>query len=233
LNSPKSRSVAGGVLGIFVLFALLGASVDIGCLADEGLLYYVGDDGNVVITNTPNRKHTTRPVPGMERQPRRFNGSRLPVTSYDPYIETVAAELGLDPALIKAVALVESGFNPRAVSPKGAQGLMQLMPGTAKHYGVRDPFNPLENLRAGATHLRDLLARYDGDLKLALAAYNAGPTAVRRYGGVPAFRETRNYVDKVQGLLNGESRTRRAPREIPARSVQMVRRSDGTFALTN
>jgi hypothetical protein len=104
---------------------------------------------------------------------------------------------GLDPALVLAVVSVESGFRPRAISPKGAQGLMQLMPGTAKDLGVKDALDPAANLDGGTRHLNALLRQYDGDLKRALAAYNAGAGAVKRHGGVPPYRETRDYVQKV------------------------------------
>jgi soluble lytic murein transglycosylase-like protein len=110
-----------------------------------------------------------------------------------------ARRYGIDPALVLAVVDVESAFRPRAVSPKGAQGLMQLMPGTARELGVQDPFDPGQNLDGGARHLRALLNKYQGDLEKALAAYNAGAGAVERHGGVPPYAETREYVRKVLG----------------------------------
>lgn len=115
---------------------------------------------------------------------------------YDRLIEEVAAEQALLPALLKAVVAAESGFDPRAVSPAGAQGLMQLMPETAARLGVDNPMVPGQNVRGGARYLRALLDRY-GDLTRALAAYNAGPEAVDRYGGLPPYRETRDYVERV------------------------------------
>ena len=198
--------------------------------AQETLLYYT-EDGHVVITNTPSRDDV-RPVPGFEKpsgaaHPR----AALPATEYDAFIEIVARENGLAPELVKAVALAESGLDPDAVSPKGAQGIMQLMPATARRYGVRNAFDPLENLRAGAMHLRDLLDEFDGDVKLALAAYNAGSGAVRRHGGVPAYRETQEYVRKIESTLGQPTRR---PRRAPVvDDVRVVRQADGTITFDN
>jgi soluble lytic murein transglycosylase-like protein len=101
--------------------------------------------------------------------------------------------------LIHAVIRQESGYDPYAVSHKGAKGLMQLMPATAKRFGVKDVFDPAENVQGGVKYLRQLLDRYDGDRRLALAAYNAGEGAVDRFGGVPPYRETQDYVDRIVG----------------------------------
>jgi soluble lytic murein transglycosylase-like protein len=109
----------------------------------------------------------------------------------------IARRHGVDPRLVLAVIAVESAFQPGAVSPKGAQGLMQLMPGTAAELGVTDAFDPEQNLDGGVRHLRELLGRYQGDFEQTLAAYNAGAGAVERHGGVPPWRETRDYVAAV------------------------------------
>jgi hypothetical protein len=114
-------------------------------------------------------------------------------------VAEAARRHGLDPALVLAVVSVESGFRPDAVSPKGARGLMQLMPATAASLGVADPLDPTANVDGGARHLRGLVARYGGDLQKALAAYNAGEGAVDQHGGVPPYSETRSYVSKVLG----------------------------------
>jgi soluble lytic murein transglycosylase-like protein len=120
-------------------------------------------------------------------------------------IEQAARRHGLEPALVEAVVAVESGFRPDAVSRKGAIGLMQLMPGTAAELGVGDPFDPDANLDGGSRYLSRLLAEHRGDLRKALAAYNAGPGAVRRHEGVPPYPETRGYVDRVLRRYKGGS----------------------------
>ena len=105
---------------------------------------------------------------------------------------------GLDPALVRAMVEVESGFDIRAVSPKGAQGLMQIMPGTAQDLKLKDSFDASKNIEAGTRYMRQLLDRFGGNVKLAVAAYNAGPGAVSKHGGVPPIAETKNYVEKVK-----------------------------------
>jgi transglycosylase-like protein with SLT domain len=122
--------------------------------------------------------------------------------SFDLLIQQEADHHGVDRGLVKAVIHTESGFNPKALSKPGAQGLMQLMPATAEHYGVTDPFDPNQNVRAGTRHLKYLLDRYD-QIELALAAYNAGETNVEKYGGVPPFTETRDYVKRVMARYQG------------------------------
>ena len=116
--------------------------------------------------------------------------------SIDELVEEIADKFNINPSLVKAIVVAESNCNPKAVSKRGAQGLMQLMPATAKELKVYQPFDPRENLVGGVKYIKGLLASY-GDLRLALAAYNAGPGAVRKYAGIPPYRETINYVKKV------------------------------------
>ncbi len=123
-----------------------------------------------------------------------------------PHLESViqpaAAKYGLDPNLVAAVIWAESSGDPNAVSKKGARGLMQLMPATARELGVGNVLDPEQNVEGGSHYLRQMLDEHDGDLPLALAAYNAGPDAVREYGGVPPYRETRDYVGKVMRIYD-------------------------------
>ncbi|MCD6293731.1 MAG: lytic transglycosylase domain-containing protein [Deltaproteobacteria bacterium] len=116
---------------------------------------------------------------------------------FNPMISSAADRYEVDPALIKAVIMAESAYNPKAVSKRGAKGLMQLMPGTARALGVKNAFNPAHNINGGVKYLKQLLDTFNDDAKLALAAYNAGAGRVKRYGGVPPIKATRHYVKKV------------------------------------
>ncbi len=131
-------------------------------------------------------KKTAPTLPGQKKE------SRL-----QPIILRAAQRYQVDPAIIKAIIMAESGFNPKAVSNKGARGLMQLMPRTAKYLGVKDSFNPEHNIDGGVRYFKTLLDRFDCDVKLALAAYNAGSRNVRKYDGVPPFKSTKFYIKKV------------------------------------
>jgi soluble lytic murein transglycosylase-like protein len=124
-----------------------------------------------------------------------------PYLAYDEIIEEAGRTFSIDPDLIHAVIQAESSFNPLAVSPVGAQGLMQLMPDVQQDMGVDDPFDPRQNIMAGAQYLKRLLERHKGNIGLALASYNAGPGNVTKYRGVPPFKETRDYVKKIQTIL--------------------------------
>ncbi len=131
---------------------------------------------------------------------RRGDGQLFP-ERFAPLIEGACKEHGVDAALVRALIHTESAFNPRAVSPKGAQGLMQLMPQVARLLGVSNPFDPKQNIYGGTRHLALLIRKYDGNLKFALAAYNAGEGAVEEYGGIPPYPETQEYVRRVMSLM--------------------------------
>jgi soluble lytic murein transglycosylase-like protein len=136
-------------------------------------------------------------------------------------VEQTASRLQVDPQLVHAIIKVESEYDPKAVSRKGAMGLMQLIPETAERFGVENPFNPKENIEGGVSYLRYLLDHFGGDLSLSLAAYNAGEGAVQRFGGIPSFAETRDYVRKVTNIyqsgppLSGTNASRNNPQASP------------------
>ena len=156
-----------------------------------------------------------------------------PPVRLEKVVDKVAKRNHLDPALVQAVIQTESDWNPYAVSPKGAYGLMQLMPSTAERFGVDNVFNPVENIEGGTKYLRELLDRYHGNLRKSLAAYNAGPEAVDRYDGVPAYPETRSYVKKVTDTYfqsgSGHSRTGEYHRD----PIRVVKGQDGRIIYTN
>lgn len=132
-----------------------------------------------------------------------YRPENLAASDYDGLIQSASKSTTLDPALIKSVMHAESAFNAGAISKKGAIGLMQLMPDTARRYGVTSIFDPQQNVLAGSRYLRDLLVQFDGDMSLALAGYNAGENAVVKHGGIPPYLETRRYVSKVLELYKG------------------------------
>lgn len=144
--------------------------------------------------STPAIPNSMNGLTYLTLSPEEMEGS---VSIYDHWIKASSRRYALDPALVKAVIHAESRFDPLAVSPKGAIGLMQLRPVTAKELGIKDPFNPKHNIDGGVRYLKDLLDTFEGDQKLALAAYNAGPTQVHRHKGVPPFKDTKKYIKQV------------------------------------
>jgi len=146
------------------------------------------------------------------------SGSAKPAPPLNQVVDIASAQYHLDPDLVNSVIHAESGFNSHAVSPKGARGLMQLMPDTANHLGVNDVFDPQSNVTGGSRYLRELLERYNFDLVKALAAYNAGPERVEQYRGVPPFRETRNYVARIVHEYN----TKKIAEEKAAKQKQVA-----------
>jgi soluble lytic murein transglycosylase-like protein len=164
---------------------------------------YVDDHGKLVFTNgdSPNARHgsnmTAHPAPSLFASATLTENAASPPDRLDKIVREAAERHQVDPALVKAVISTESGWNPQAVSRKGAVGLMQLIPETAQRYGGGNLYDPEQNVEAGTTYLRALLDRYDGNIDKSLAAYNAGEHLVDRVGGVPAIPETRRYVQKV------------------------------------
>lgn len=172
----------------------------------NGTLYEREQDGALVYGtrklpgSTPVLSFTVVTPPGEPAHVGLGDAGRPLLDRYATQFRTAARKHDVEDAWLRAIAHAESGFDARAVSPKGAQGVMQLMPETARSYGVTDAYSPVQSIDAGARHLHALLRRYGGDFTLAAAAYNAGVGAVARFGGVPPYRETRNYIAKVQAL---------------------------------
>jgi len=184
----------------------------------------VGPDGRKVFTNTGDVAPRSTPSLGRRLQP----------AALEPAVARNAERYGLDTKLVHAVIRAESGYNPNAVSAKGAIGLMQLMPATAKEMKVDDPYDPSANIAGGTRYLRRMLDRFNGSLELALAGYNAGPEAVRRFGGIPPFPETRRYVERVLRDYRDDGQY-----ELPAasvlrggRPVHIVRDGSGRVVMT-
>jgi hypothetical protein len=172
----------------------------------SGTLYQREQDGTMVYGTrklpgaTEYLKFTVETPPGEPAHPGLGKVGKPRLEMYPKQFKAAAKSTGVDDAWLRAIAHAESGFDANALSPKGAQGVMQLMPEVSKEYGVKDPYAPAESINAGAKHLKALLKRYKNDLVLVAAAYNAGIGAVTRYKGVPPYAETQAYVEKVQAL---------------------------------
>ena len=180
------------VTGVFLAAVLATGSVS----AQVQLV--IKSDGSKVIYNVPTGHEKGQKVADYRWLARQHDRP----SRYDPLIEKYAKKFRVDATLIRAVIQVESDFDPMCVSRKGARGLMQLMPETAKHYGVTQIHDPDQNIRAGILHLREMLEMFS-DLPRALAAYNAGPNAVLKYGGIPPYRETTDYVKRALTVYYG------------------------------
>jgi soluble lytic murein transglycosylase-like protein len=205
--------------GLVVLLALLWVPLE--ARASEGIYRYVEQDGTIIYTNVP--------PPGSQRAKRlkgTFTQAQPPAapvrgrasapTDLEPYIQAAAKRYRIPAPLVRAVMQAESNFDPNAVSPKGACGLMQLMPKTAAEMYVKDIFDQKENIEGGVRYLRVLANTFDGDMVKMIAAYNAGPEAVRKYGGsVPPYQETQGYVRKVLQLYYHYKERERLARSEP------------------
>src|SRR5579859_1115326 len=201
--AKRTALTACKYLGTFALcagFSATGANAQIARTVDSsGRELFVNADPPASIKLAAAKSHRTIYLPAESK----FMGASRPAMSIDrdgveKLVREAADRHNMDPALVRAVIETESNWNPGAVSNRGAVGLMQLIPTTAERFGARDLFNPKQNVDAGVHYLKTLLERYNGNLDLALAAYNAGEGAVAKAHGVPAFRETRDYVQKVQ-----------------------------------
>jgi hypothetical protein len=190
------------LMGVLLFLTLVPAVTK----ADQ-IVLLVDEKGNKVFVNTSD----TSTAPVRSTKSLQSTGSFVaarPAAEIDQLVEQTAARFHVDPELVRAVIRVESGFNPKAVSDKGAMGLMQLIPATAQRFGVADAFDPKQNIEGGVNYLKYLLDMFGGDLSLSLAAYNAGEHAVQRSGGIPAIPQTQDYVRKVTSIYQtGESAT--------------------------
>lgn len=199
-RTAKTAIMIVGTLALCAMLFAPSASAQIASTVDQtGHQMFVNSDPPVTHKLTAAKPHATIYLPSESS----FTGRNRPGMSIDrDGVEKIVREAAdrhhVDPALVRAVIETESNWNPRAYSRKGAGGLMQLIPTTAQRYGANDLFNPQQNIDAGVRYLKTLLQRYNGNLDLALAAYNAGEGAVDRANGIPAFRETRSYVQRVQ-----------------------------------
>jgi hypothetical protein len=216
---------------VALLAILLAISIDVGLVSAE--MYKLTDaDGTTHFTNAPTDPRyrrlgiTSGTSAGWLRLPPTPQGD---TALYGKEINEAAERYGVPVKLVSAVIRAESGFNPRAVSRSGAQGLMQLMPTTASILGVRNSFDPRENIDGGVRHLRGLIDRYPHSLPLAIAAYNAGERAVNQYKGIPPYPETQDYVTKVLQFYGGTV----PGGTTPSTRIYQTVDADGTITYTN
>ena len=203
---------------------------------------YIDENGVSCYTDAPMGKKTVKVLKekkGAAKQGGAYSEPAADTRDYSGYVQQAASKYEIEPELIKAVIKAESNGNHRAVSSKGAMGLMQLMPSTAYDMNVVNPFNPEENIEGGTRYLRTLLERFNGDLTLALAAYNAGPKTVEKYRSVPPISETKQYVKKILSIFKGkgnygftESAGQGNATPQPVRIYRVVL-EDGTVLFTN
>ncbi|MFN3739090.1 MAG: transglycosylase SLT domain-containing protein [Thermodesulfovibrionales bacterium] len=207
---------------------------------------YIDDNGTICFTDSPPRGKKTKPIYSERYKHKKeknntYNKSSIILTStkkstpptYQRLVYEIASEYSLDPTLIKAVITAESNWDPFAISKKGAMGLMQLMPSTAQALNVKNPYDPEENIRAGIRYLKYLLNKFNGDLVLAIAAYNAGPSIVERFGKIPPINETLQYVKKVL-YLSGYNKNLDLKKPVRKKEeIYMIRLADGSILYTN
>ncbi len=227
---------------IFILFLIIQPLE-----AGADIYGYVDEDGTLCFTDSPisgkkpviiyreSEKNKKKDRYDSRHISLNYSGtSKVSSKKYHDLIHEEASRHSIDPELIKTIISVESAWNPYAVSNKGAMGLMQIMPETASQLNLRNPFDPEENIRAGIRYLKYLLDRFNGDLILAIAAYNAGPGTVERFGRVPPIKETLEYVRKV--LLSNKQKNRFEEdnkRRSRKEKVYVIRLSDGSLLYTN
>jgi hypothetical protein len=217
-------------------FAVVGFLLSLSLVSQgfgQTLYSYVDENGVRIFTNIP-PKNTPRElqITGPPPAPAPIAAPSSGTKPFDPIIEKYSAEYRLDPSLVRAMISKESGFNAKAVSPKGARGLMQLMPATAARHGVRDTMDPEQNIKGGIKHMRSLLDTFDNDLVLSLAAYNAGENLVQRIGRVPNIPETSDYVKSITRRY-GKSKMSSLPDQPARPSMYRFTDQKGVLHLTN
>lgn len=224
---------------LLVIFLLLQPS---GLFAD--IYQYIDDDGTICFTDSPPKGKKTKPVYFnlKKNSAKKFRkDGTIILTSqkkggpslYEDIALEIAREHSLDPALIKAVITAESNWDPFAVSKKGAMGLMQLMPATAQALNVKNPYDPEENIRAGIRYLKYLIEKFNGDIVLAISAYNAGPSVVERFGRIPPIKETLQYVKKVLSLSGYNKNFELKSVNKKKEEIYMIKLADGSILYTN
>ncbi len=209
----ERREVIGSVTRLY-----LGTGKDYVDIATSQIERFEKDQSPIVVPASVPTAASVTPAPSAKTQP-------LKAQDLKEVINTISDRHQIDPDFISSVIHAESGFNPRAVSPKGAQGLMQLMPGTASKLGVTNAFDPRANVEGGTRYLTELLERYNFDVLKALAAYNAGPHRVQQYGGVPPYYETRTYVARI---VRDYNRKKIAERKAAAATAKAARTKPAT-----
>ena len=218
------------VLGGFLLFIFLPAAAN----ADQ-IVLLVDENGHKIFVNTGEvSNHANWMAQGFRANEPASSGRNA--ANINELVEQTASRYQVDPELIHAIIRVESGYDPKAVSNKGAMGLMQLIPATAQRFGVANPFDPKQNLDGGVNYLKHLLDLFGGDLNLSLAAYNAGEHTVQRSGGIPAIPETQNYVRKVTNIYQPGDvpvQAKTTPREPPKAPITRSVDEYGVVHYTN
>ena len=215
-------AACGFVWGL--MFSQTARANDIVAVTDE--------QGRTIFINAGEPRGLLQLSRGADR-PARARTDSPPPPAINHLVEQTASRFQVDPQLVHAIIKVESEYDPNAVSSKGAMGLMQLIPKTAQRFGVENPFDPKENIEGGVGYLRHLLDLYGGDLSLSLAAYTAGEHAVERFGGIPSFAETRNYVQKVTDIYQLGSGTDAAAKKPPPPPITRYVDEQGVVHYTN
>lgn len=227
------------ILTMIRLVVIFTAIVFLSPSAFAEIYKYITDDGVIVFTDCPANKEAILVSTAGKNQKKapaeKKNTWYDNLKRYYPIVRERSEELAIDPELIKALITVESNWSPVAVSSKGAMGLMQLMPLTAQYLAVQDPFNPEENISGGIKYLRLLLDYFKGNIRHALAAYNAGPTRVIKTAYFPPGSETKNYVEKILRIYGGEHKFKYRPlsRPLADEAIYKMVLEDGTLLFTN